>query len=44
MLQLQNFWEKTEVNLHYLGLHNDFLEVTPKVYTMKEKVDKLKLL
>ena len=36
-----NSQKTTEVNLHDLGLGNDFLDTIPKAQPMKEKVDKL---
>ena len=33
--------ENIEVNLHDLGLGNDFLDMTPKIQVLKEKINKL---
>lgn len=32
--------ENTEVNLSYLGLSNDFLEMTPKVQVIRQETGK----
>ena len=33
--------ENIGVNLHKLGFHNGFLNMTPKAWTTKEQIDKL---
>jgi hypothetical protein len=36
-----NSEENTEVNLPNFGLHNDFLDIKPKVQVIKENTEKL---
>ena len=40
-----NSQKKTKVRkLHDIGFGNDFLDITPKVQTTKEKIDKMNLI